>query len=134
MVRDVAFGEYKPPGKPPDRKAQIGKALFLSPGWYGCRSSRICKVGRCGRRKTYSWHIGTRTAHSSWVPWCKWLVQRFRSESLWVRSQRSAIFTPSAHVRRQSRCLPVCNWPPTFNKIPLLYLDGVARVRSLPTL
>ena len=32
-----------------------------------------------------------------------------------VRSRRSATFTPSAHVRRQS--LPV--WPPTLNKIPL---------------
>ena len=37
------------------------------------------------------------------------LVQRFRSESLQVRSRRPATFTPSAHVRRQS--FPV--WPPT---------------------
>ena len=39
------------------------------------------------------------------------LVQRLRSERLRVRSRRSATFTPSAHVRRQS--LPV--WPPTLN-------------------
>ena len=45
-------------------------------------------------------------------PVVQWLVQRFRSERLWVRSRRSATFTPSAHVRRQS--LPV--WPP----LPLL--------------
>ena len=42
-------------------------------------------------------------------------MQRFRSERLRVRSRRSATFTPSAHVRRQS--LPV--WSPTLNKIPL---------------
>ena len=45
----------------------------------------------------------------------QWLVQRFRSERLRLRSRRSATFTPSAHVRRQF--LPV--WPPTLNKIPL---------------
>ena len=44
-------------------------------------------------------------------PVVQWLVQRFRSERLRVRSRRSATFTPSAHVRRQS--LPV--WPPTLN-------------------
>ena len=47
----------------------------------------------------------------------QWLVQRFRSERLRVRSRRSAIFTPSAHVRRQS--LPV--WPPTLNNHLYLY-------------
>ena len=52
-----------------------------------------------------------------WGPVVQWLVQRFRSERLRVRSRRSATFTPSAHVRRQS--LPV--WPPTLNKI-YLYL------------
>ena len=50
-----------------------------------------------------------------WGPVVQWLVQRFRSERLRVRSRRSATFTPSALVRRQS--LPV--WPPTLNKIPL---------------
>ena len=48
-------------------------------------------------------------------PVVQWLVQRFRSERLRVRSRRSATFTPSAHARKQS--LPV--WPPTLNKIPL---------------
>ena len=48
----------------------------------------------------------------------QWLVQRFRSERLRVRSRRSATFTPSAHVRRQS--LPV--WPPTLNNYLYLYL------------
>ena len=43
-------------------------------------------------------------------PVVQWLVQRFRSERLRLRSRRSATFTPSAHVRRQS--LPV--WPPTL--------------------
>ena len=51
-----------------------------------------------------------------WGPVVQWLVQRFRSERLRVRSRRSATFTPSAHVRRQS--LPV--WPPTLNNY--LYL------------
>ena len=55
--------------------------------------------------------------------WCKWLVQRFRSERLRGRSQRSATYTPSAHVRRQS--LPV--WPPTLNKIPLLGWAVISR-------
>ena len=49
------------------------------------------------------------------LPVVQWLVQRFWSERLRVRSRRFATFTPSAHVRRQS--LPV--WPPTLNKIPL---------------
>ena len=40
-------------------------------------------------------------------PVVQWLVQRFWSERFRVRSRRSATFTPSAHVRRQS--LPV--WP-----------------------
>ena len=48
----------------------------------------------------------------------QWLVQRFRSERLRVRSRRSATFTPSAHVRRQS--LPV--WPPTLKFNNYLYL------------
>ena len=48
-----------------------------------------------------------------WGPVVQWLVQRFRSERLRVRSRRSATFTPSAHVRRQS--LPV--WPPTLNNL-----------------
>ena len=48
----------------------------------------------------------------------QWLVQRFRSERLRVRSRRSATFTPSAHVRRQSS--PV--WPPTLNNYLYLYL------------
>ena len=47
----------------------------------------------------------------------QWLVQRFRSERLRVRSRRSATFTPSAHVRRQS--LPV--WPPTLNNYLYLF-------------
>ena len=47
--------------------------------------------------------------------WCKWLVQRFRSERLRVRS---ATFTPSAHVRRQY--LPV--WPPMLYNYLYLYL------------
>ena len=51
-------------------------------------------------------------------PVVQWLVQRFRSERLRVRSRRSATFTPSAHVRRQS--LPV--WPPTLNNYLCLYL------------
>ena len=51
-------------------------------------------------------------------PVVQWLVQRFRSERLRVRSRRSATFTPSAHVRRQS--LPV--WPPTLNNYLYLYL------------
>ena len=54
------------------------------------------------------------------------LMQRFRSESLRVRSWRSATFTPSAHVRRQS--LPVS--PPTLNKIPLPVLLPEQRVPS----
>ena len=45
----------------------------------------------------------------------QWLVQRFRSERLRIRSRRSATFTPSALEGRQS--LPV--WPPTLNKRPL---------------
>ena len=53
-----------------------------------------------------------------WGPVVQWLVQRFRSERLRVRSRRSATFTPSAHVRRQS--LPV--WPPTLNNYLYLYL------------
>ena len=52
-----------------------------------------------------------------WGPVVQWLVQRFRSERLRVRSRRSATFTPSAHVRRQS--LPV--WPPTLNNYLYLY-------------
>ena len=56
--------------------------------------------------------------HSVWGPVVQWLVQRFRSERLRVRSRRSATFTPSAHVRRQS--LPV--WPPTLNNYLYLYL------------
>ena len=48
-------------------------------------------------------------------PLVQWLVQRFRSERLRIRSWRSATFTPSTHVRRQSFPL----WPPTLNKIPL---------------
>ena len=51
-------------------------------------------------------------------PVVQWLVQRFRSERLRVRSRRSVTFTPSAHVRRQS--LPV--WPPTLNNYLYLYL------------
>ena len=39
-----------------------------------------------------------------------------------VRSRRSATFTPSVHVMRQS--LPV--WPPTLNKIPLPFLPFFA--------
>ena len=54
-----------------------------------------------------------------WGPVVQWLVQRFRSERLRVRSRRSATFTPSAHVRRQS--LPV--WPPTLNNYLYLYLS-----------
>ena len=50
-----------------------------------------------------------------WGPVVQWLVQRFQSERLRVRSRRSATFTPSALVRRQY--LPV--WPPTLNKTPL---------------
>ena len=53
-----------------------------------------------------------------WGPVVQWLVQRFRSERLRVRSRRSATFTPSAHVRRQS--LPV--WPPTLNNYLYNYL------------
>ena len=53
-----------------------------------------------------------------WGPVVQWLVRRFRSERLRVRSRRSATFTPSAHVRRQS--LPV--WPPTLNNYLYLYL------------
>ena len=52
-----------------------------------------------------------------WGPVVQWLVQRFRSERLRVRSRRSATFTPSAHVRRQS--LPV--WPPTLNNYLYLF-------------
>ena len=48
--------------------------------------------------------------HSLKGPVVQWLVQRFRSERLHVRSRRSATFTPSAHVRRQY--LPV--WPLTL--------------------
>ena len=63
---------------------------------------------------------GLRLIKTVWGPVVQWLVQRFRSERLRVRSRRSATFTPSAHVRRQS--LPV--WPPTLNKIHLpFYLD-----------
>ena len=61
--------------------------------------------------------------HISRGPVVEWLVQRFQSKRLRVRSRRSATFTPSAHVRRQS--LPV--WPPTLNK--LMSLDHSARLR-----
>ena len=54
-----------------------------------------------------------------WGPVVQWLVQRFRSERLRVRSRRSATFTPSAHVRRQS--LPV--WPPTLNNCLYLFFS-----------
>ena len=57
-----------------------------------------------------------RFALTVWGPVVQSLVQRFQSERLRVRFWRSATFTPSAHVRRQS--LPV--WPPTLNKT--LYL------------
>ena len=50
----------------------------------------------------------------------QWLVQRFRSERLRVRSRRSATFTPSAHVRRQ--CLPV--WPERFSKPNIRFGSG----------
>ena len=56
----------------------------------------------------------------------QWLVQRFWSERLRVRSRRSAISTLSAHVWRQS--FPV--WPPTFSKAPLpftFYLNSTER-------
>ena len=56
--------------------------------------------------------------HVGWGPVVQWSVQRFQSERLRVRSRRSATFTPSAHVRRQS--LPV--WPPTLNNYLYLYL------------
>ena len=36
------------------------------------------------------------------VPWWKWLVRRFRSERLRVRSRRSATFTPSAHACKKA--------------------------------
>ena len=45
-------------------------------------------------------------------------IAKAQSERLRVRSRRSATFTPSAHVRRQS--LPV--WPPTLNNYLYLYL------------
>ena len=64
-----------------------------------------------------------------WGPVVQWLVRRFRSERLRVRSRRSATFTPSAHVRRQS--LPV--WPPTLNNYLYLYLLSDTRWRTIST-
>ena len=66
-------------------------------------------------RPARSGHFHIQWGFVSHGPVVHWLVQRFRSERLRVRSQRSATFTPSALVRRQS--LPV--WPPTLNKTPL---------------
>ena len=48
----------------------------------------------------------------------QWLVQRFRSERLRVRSRRSATSTPSANGRRQSLSV----WPPRLNKTPLPFI------------
>ena len=61
-------------------------------------------------------------------PVVQWSVQRFRSERLRVRSRRSATFTPSAHVRRQS--LPVWPRPPTLMKIPLPFFLTFTTVPS----
>ena len=74
-------------------------------------SKTLLKV-RYSERSIAVWHSCTLAA-CTWGPVVQWLVQRFWSERLRVRSRRSATFTPSTHVRRQS--LPV--WPPTLNKI-----------------
>ena len=81
-------------------------------------------------------HYDVGRRETAWVfpetlgPVVQWLVQRFRSERLRVWSRRSATFTPSAHVRRQS--LPV--WPPTLNKIPLPFtcLESKRTPRDFP--
>ena len=49
-------------------------------------------------------HLLPGTSADEWGPVVQWLVQRFRSERLRVRSWRSATFTPSAHVRRHGPC------------------------------
>ena len=91
--------------------------LYLSspPYTFFSRSPLVSKTlfkVRYSERSIAVWHSCTLSA-CTWGPVVQWLVQRFRSERLRVRSRRSATFTPSVHVRRQS--LPV--WPPTLNKI-----------------
>ena len=50
-------------------------------------------------------------------------VQRFRRGGVCSITNNQRLFTPTAHERRES--LPV--WPPTFNKIPILYLYSFRR-------
>ena len=114
---------------------------FFQLFWCGSSSSAaflqgrlVCKewtcnisksVGRCctacNKRATFEteWTLfkcAKTLKDQVWGPVVQWLVQRFRSERLRVRSRWSATFTPSAHVRRQS--LPV--WSPTLKNY--LYL------------
>ena len=96
---------------------------------FSCWLNLQCRLGevlvKSGNIEKKRWFLGLVT--DMWGPVVQWFVQRIRSERLRVRSRRSATFTPSAHVRRQS--LPV--WPPTLNKIPLpLPLHGGACKRG----
>ena len=84
-----------------------GSFVYDSPNLF-CGPSGSVRTGLTGIRS----EPGHRTHLTSLMlcgPVVQRLAQRFRSERLRVRSRRSATFTPSAHVRRQS--LPV--WPPT---------------------
>ena len=92
----------------------------MAQGWkVGCAFEKELTVINHAVRykeKPFKWPPVLILNISVWGPVVQWLVQRFRSERLRVRSRRSATFTPSAHVRRQS--LPV--WPPTLNNLPFI--------------
>ena len=89
------------------RGAEVFAAkLFTTVQWTSQIILSTTKLQAVGMRVIVTKNL-TQLKTLSVGPVVQWLVQRFRSERLRVRSRRSATFTPSAHVRRQY--LPV--WP-----------------------